>query len=93
MIEFDELRVLADEIRHFIQMSDDKAGALRVVVTAHDVVLGIYPSDSGMGLHVIKGAELLREIANSNATGDYTHTAIAVHNREQAVFLQEALAA
>jgi hypothetical protein len=95
VIDFDELRSLADEIRHFIQMSEDKAGALRVVVTAHDVVLGIYPSpsDSGMGLHVIKGAEVLRHIANTNAIGDYTHTAIAVHNREQAIALQEALAA
>ncbi len=93
MIDFDELRGLADEIRHFIQMSDDKAGALRVVVTAHDVVLGIYPSDDGMGLHVIKGEEVLRHIVNTNAVGEYTHTAIAVHNREQAVFLQAALAA
>lgn len=93
VIDFDELRGLADEIRHFIQMSDDKAGALRVVVTAHDVVLGIYPSDGGMGLHVIKGDEVLRHIANTDAVGDFTHTAIAVHNREQAVFLQAALAA
>jgi hypothetical protein len=46
-----------------------------------------------MGLHVIKGAELLRQIASNTATGDYTHTAIAVHNREQAVALQQALAA
>ena len=94
MIDFDELRDLADEIRHFIQMSDDKAGALRIVVSAHDVVVGIYPSDSeGMGLHVIKGDEVLRHIANTNEMGDYTHTAIAVHNREQAIALQEALAA
>ena len=70
-----------------------KAGALRVVVTAHDVVLGIYPSEDGMGLHVIKGEEVLRHIVNTNAVGDYTHTAIAVHNREQALFLQAALAA
>ena len=93
MIDFDELRGLADEIRHFIQMSDDKAGALRVVVTAHDAVLGIYPSDGAIGLHVIKGEEVLRHIANTEATGDYTHTAIAVHNREQAIALQVALAA
>jgi hypothetical protein len=36
---------------------------------------------------------VLRHIANINAVGDYTHTAIAVHNREQAVALQQALAA
>jgi hypothetical protein len=93
VIDFDELRGLAAEIRQFIQMSDDKAGALRVVVTAHDVVLGIYPSDGGMGLHVIKGEDVLRHISHTNAVGDFTHTAIAVHNREQAVYLQAALAA
>ena len=93
MIDFDELRGLAAEIRQFIQMSDDKAGALRVVVTAHDVVLGIYPSEGGMEMHVIKGEEVLRHIANTNAVGNFTHTAIALHNREQAEFLQLALAA
>ena len=93
MIDFDELRGLADEVRTFIQMSDDKALALRAVVAGHDVVLGIYPShDQGIGLHVIKGDELLREIANSNEVGDYTHTAIAVHNLEQAVTLKALVA-
>jgi hypothetical protein len=57
---------------------DDKARALRVVVTEHDVVLGIFPSAEGIGLHVIKGEELLRQIASSNSVGDYTHTAVAV---------------
>jgi hypothetical protein len=94
MIDFEELRELADQTRSFIQMSDDKARALRVVVTEHDVVLGIFPSaDEGMGLHVIKGEALLRQIAATNSAGDYTHTAIAVHNREQAVALQQVLAA
>ena len=93
MIDFDELRWLADETRTFIQMSEDKALALRAVIAGHDVVLGIFPShEKGFGLHVIKGDELLRRIANSNEVGDYTHTAIAVHTLEQAVTLQ-ALAA
>ena len=93
MIDFDELRGLADEIRTFIQMSDDKALALRAVIAGHDVVLGIFPSDDqGVGLHVIKGDELLREIANSNEVGDYTHTAIAVHTLEQAVTLKALVA-
>jgi hypothetical protein len=61
-----------------------------VVVTEHDVVLGIFPSAAeGIGLHVIKGQEILRQIASSNSAGDFTHTAIAVHNREQAVALQQ----
>jgi hypothetical protein len=94
MIDFEELRGLADQTRSFIQMSEDKARALRVVVTEHDVVLGIFPSlDQGFGLHVIKGEELLRHIAKTHSAGDYTHTAIAVHNREQAVVLQQVLAA
>ena len=93
MIDFDELRVLADEVRTFIQTSEDKALALRAVIAGHDVVLGIFPSsEEDVGLHVIKGNELLRQIANSNETGDYTHTAIAVADREQAVTLQALVA-
>jgi hypothetical protein len=94
MIDFEELRHLADQTRHFIAMAQDHARALRVVVAEYDVVLGIFPSATEeMGLHVIKGADLLRQIAATNAAGDYTHTAIAVHTREQAVALQHALAA
>ena len=93
MIDFDELRGLADETRAYIQMSDDKALALRAVIAGHDVVLGIYPSDEeGVGLHVIKGDELLRQLANSNEVGDYTHTAIAVHNLDQAMTLKALVA-
>jgi hypothetical protein len=93
VIDFDELRGLADEVRTFIQMSEDKALALRAVIAGHDVVLGIFPSpDEGVGMHVIKGDELLRQIANSNVAGDYTHTAIAVYNLEQAVTLKALVA-
>jgi hypothetical protein len=93
VIDFDKLRGLADDVRTFIQMSEDKALALRAVVAGHDVVLGIFPSiDQGIGLHVIKGNELLHQIANSNEVGDYTHTAIAVQNLEQAVTLQALVA-
>ena len=78
MIDFDELRDLADEARAYIQMSDDKAFALKAIVISHDVVLEIYPSAEGIGLHVIKGDELLRQIlANANEVGEYTHAAIA----------------
>lgn len=94
MIDFEALRELADETRRFIQMSEDKARALRVVVVEHDVVLGIFPcAHEGVGLHVIKGEELLRHISTTKTVGDYTHTAIAVHDREQALALQRALAA
>ena len=92
MIDFDELRDLANETRAYIQMSDDKAFALRAIVISHDVVLGIYPSAEGMGLHVIKGDELLRQIANSNEVCECTHAAIAVQDREQAETLQALVA-
>ena len=93
MIDFDELRGLAADVRTLIQMSEDKALALRAVIAGHDVVLGIYPSpEEGIGLHVIKGDALLRQIANSNEAGDYTHTAIAVHSLEQAVTLKALVA-
>ncbi len=93
MIDFDQLRGLADETRAYLQMSEDKAFALRAVIAGHDVVLGIYPSEQeGVGLHVIKGDELLRRIANSNETGDFTHTAVAVHNLEQAMTLKALVA-
>jgi hypothetical protein len=93
VIDFDELRGLADDVRSFIRTSEDQALALRAVIAGHDVVLGIYPSpDQGVGLHVIKGDELLRQIANSNEAGDYTHTAIAVQTLEQAVTLKALVA-
>jgi hypothetical protein len=94
VIDFEGLRARADETRNFIQMSEDKARALRVVVTQHDVVLGIFPcAVEGMGLHVIKGHDVLHRIASHKEAADYTHTAIAVHTREQAVALQHVLAA
>ena len=92
MIDLDELRDLADETRAYIQMSDNKAFALRAIIIGHDVVLGIYPSVEGIGLHVIKGDELLRQIANSNEVGEYTPAAIAVQDREQAETLQALVA-
>ncbi|WP_407146188.1 hypothetical protein [Bradyrhizobium sp. ORS 86] len=93
MIDFDELRSLAADVRIFIEASDDKAGALKAVVNAYDVVLGIFPSAAGMDLHVVKGTEVLDQIAQTQVSGDFTHTAIAFQNREQAIALQQAMAA
>jgi hypothetical protein len=45
-----------------------------------------------VGLHVIKGEETLRQIAAKKSMADYTHTAIALFNRDQAVALQRMLA-
>jgi hypothetical protein len=89
--EFEELRQLATQTRNFIRASDDQAWALQAIVRAHDVVLAIFPASQGLDLHVIKGDAILREIASQRANIDYSHTAIAVHNREQAVALQRLL--
>ncbi|QPF84732.1 hypothetical protein IC762_34970 [Bradyrhizobium genosp. L] len=93
MIDFDELRDLAADVRIFIEASDDKASALKAVVEAYDVVLGIFPAQGGPDLHVIKGSEILNYIARSQTDADYSHTAIAFQSRDQAVALQQALAA
>jgi hypothetical protein len=89
---FDELRDLAADVRAFIDSSKDPAGALRDVVAAYDVVLGIFPSGEGMGLHVVKGSSVLDRLATIQSKALYTHTAIAVQNREQAVELQTLVA-
>ena len=92
MDNFDELRDLAADVRAFIESSNDPAAALRDVVAAYDVVLGIFPVDSGVGLHVVKGSDFLDRLATLQSNALYTHTAIAVHNREQAVQLQALVA-
>lgn len=92
MDNFDELRNLAADVRAFIESSRDPAAALRDVVAAYDVVLGIYPSDDGMGLHVVKGSSLLDRLATLQSNALYTHTAVAVQNRDQAVQLQALIA-
>jgi hypothetical protein len=89
--EFEELRQLAAQTRHFIGSSQDKVLALKAVFHAHDVVLGIYPASEGLGLHVIKGDAILKEIADSGVQLAYSHTAIALYTREQAVTLQQLL--
>ena len=91
MTEFEELRQLAAQTRNFINSSGDEAWALRAIVHAYDVVLGIFPASDGLGLHVIKGDAILQQIANSGTQVDYSHTAIALHTREQAVTLQRLL--
>jgi hypothetical protein len=45
-----------------------------------------------MGLHVVKGSSLLDRLATLQSNALYSHTAIAVHSREQAVKLQALVA-
>jgi hypothetical protein len=88
VLDFDELRELAADVRVFVDVAEDKAEALRAVIAAYDVVLAIFPSDEGMGLHVIKGKEILDRIANSRSHAIYSHTAIAVPDLQHAQALK-----
>jgi hypothetical protein len=88
VLDFNELRELAADVRVFVDIAEDKAEALRAVITAYDVVLAIFPSGEGMGLHVIKGGEILDRIANSRTHASYSHTAIAVPDLEHAEVLK-----
>jgi hypothetical protein len=82
--DFEELRELAADVRNFIDLADDKAAALRDVIAAYDIVLAIYPSDDDMGLYVIKGRDILDQVAKSQTNAFYTHTAIAVPDLDHA---------
>ena len=88
MLDFNELRELAADVRIFIDVAEDKAEALRAVIAAYDVVLAIFPSGDGMGLHVVKGKEILDRIANARSPAMYSHTAIAVPDLEHAEVLK-----
>ena len=88
MLDFDELRELAADVRVFVDVAEDKAEALKAVIAAYDVVLAIFPSEEGMGLHVIKGKEILDTIARSRTHASYSHTAIAVPDLQHAQALK-----
>lgn len=88
MLDFDELRELAADVRVFVDVAEDKAEALRAVIAAYDVVLAIFPSEEGMGLHVVKGREILNKITKSRTNAIYSHTAIAVPDLEHAEVLK-----
>lgn len=88
MLDFHELRELAADVRVFVDIAEDKAEALKSVIAAYDVVLAIFPSDDGMGLHVIKGGEILNSIAKSRTHAIYSHTAIAVPDLQHAQALK-----
>lgn len=88
MLDFDELRELAADVRVFVDIAEDKAEALRAVIAAYDVVLAIFPSQEGMGLHVIKGKDILDRIATSRTSTMYSHTAIAVPDLQHAQALR-----
>jgi hypothetical protein len=84
VLDFEELRELAADVRIFIDLADDKAAALRDVIAAYDVVLAIYPSEDDLGLYLIKGGDILDKIAKSQTNAFHSHTAIAVSDLDQA---------
>ena len=88
-MDFEELREIAADVRVFIDLADDKAAALRGIIDAYDVVLGIFPSGDEMGIFVIKGREIIENIAQSNNPAAFVHTAIAVPDRQHAEILRE----
>ena len=89
MLDLDELRELAADVRVFIDLAKDKAAALRDIIAAYDVVLGIYPSGDEIGLTVVKGRQILDQIAKSQTASMYTHTAIAVPDLRHAESLRQ----
>ena len=89
MLDLHELREVAADVRMFIDLAEDKAAALRSIIAAYDVVLGIYPSGDEIGLHVVKGRQILDEIAKSPSNATYTHTAIAVPDLRHAESLRQ----
>lgn len=89
MTDFDELRELAADVRVLIDAAEDKAATLRGVIAAYDVVFGIFPSDDGIGLHIVKGSHILNRIAKSCTHALYTHSAIAVPDLHHAEMLKQ----
>jgi hypothetical protein len=89
VLEFEELRELAADVRVFIDLAEDKAAALRDIIAAYDVVLAIYPSEDDIGLYVIKGSDILDKIAKSETHASHSHTAIAVPDLDHARTLKQ----
>jgi len=89
VVDFEELRELAADVRILIEAAEDKAAVLRDVIAAYDVVFGIFPSQDGIGIHVVKGRPILDKMATSWTNAVYTHTAIAVPDLQHAEVLKQ----
>jgi hypothetical protein len=88
VIDYERLLQIAAATRSYIQTSHNQAQALRDILTAHDVVFGIFPSGKeGWDLHVVKGRQLLNDL-----NGDYHHTVLPFQTREQAARLEALVA-
>ena len=89
MFDFHELREIAADVRIFIDAAEDKAAAIRDVIAAYDIVLGIFPVADGIGIHPVKGKAILDQITKSMTSALYSHTAIAVPDLQHAELLQQ----
>lgn len=89
MFDFHELREIAADVRIFVDAAEDKASALRDVIAAYDIVLGIFPTTDGIGIYAVKGRHILEDIAKNKTSALYTHTAIAVPDLQHAEMLQK----
>jgi hypothetical protein len=88
VIDYEVLLQIAATTRSYIQTSHNQAQALRDIITSHDVVFGIFPSEKdGWDLHVVKGRELLNDLS-----GDLHHTVLPFQTREQAARLEALVA-
>jgi hypothetical protein len=88
VLDFEELRELAADVRVFIDLAEDKAATLRGVIAAYDVVVAIFPSGDEMGLYVVRGRHILESIAKSATHANHAYTAIAVPDFEHAEALR-----
>ena len=89
MFDFHELREIAADVRIYVDAAEDKAAALRNVIAAYDIVLGIFPSTDGIGIYPVKGRQILDDIAKNKTSALFTHTAIAVPDLAHAEMLQQ----
>jgi len=89
VVDFEELREIAADVRILLDAAEDKAAVLRDIIAAYDVVFGIFPSEDGIGIQVVKGRDILNKIAKSRSNAFYTHTAIAVPDPQHAEMLRQ----
>ena len=87
MIDYSKMLEMAACTRSFIQTSNDQAQALRDILSAHEVVFGIFPGEKNdWDLHVIKGRDLVVK-----AEKPY-HPVLPFQTREQAATLEALVA-
>ena len=88
MIDYSKMLEVAACTRSFIQTSNDQAQALRDILSAYEVVFGIFPGEKNeWDLHVIKGRDLVVK-----AEKPYHHTVLPFQTREQAATLEALVA-